>query len=345
MSNDNQIASIPNSGVISLSTVLRRLECTTSRLEDIILSQSGQGTQKNVDNTSSATVPVQSQQPSQSSQQSVQKSPIIEEYNSWIDNLLNPYLDLSNQIGDLVKDQSSIVKELFIQTRDRILVKVINCKKPKNLSSFQDSLSPLVSLLTSISELTESNESRKSKFYQNLKTVNEGIQAAGWITVEDKPGPFINEIKDSSQFYANRVIKDFKNQEEIHVTWAKSFITLLDELRKYVMKYHTTGLAWNNAEGVDFESYNESENNSSIPPPPAPPASPVPATVPAPVSGNAQPAGPEAVFAELNKGEDITKGLRKVDKSEMTHKNPQLRSQDPVSCTLSFLITKIITLI
>lgn len=36
--------------------------------------------------------------------------------------------------------------------------------------------------------------------------------------------------------------------------------------------------------------------------------------------------GVAAVFAELNRGNEVTKGLRKVDKSEMTHKNPALRS-------------------
>lgn len=42
---------------------------------------------------------------------------------------------------------------------------------------------------------------------------------------------------------------------------------------------------------------------------------------PAPAAG-----GVAAVFAELNRGEEVTKGLRKVDKSEMTHKNPALRA-------------------
>lgn len=36
-----------------------------------------------------------------------------------------------------------------------------------------------------------------------------------------------------------------------------------------------------------------------------------------------------SVFAQLNQGESVTKGLRKVDKSEMTHKNPELRGQGP----------------
>ena len=36
------------------------------------------------------------------------------------------------------------------------------------------------------------------------------------------------------------------------------------------------------------------------------------------------------MFAELNRGEEVTKGLRKVDKSEMTHKNPELRASSTV---------------
>jgi len=35
-----------------------------------------------------------------------------------------------------------------------------------------------------------------------------------------------------------------------------------------------------------------------------------------------------AVFEQLNRGESVTSGLKKVDKSQMTHKNPSLRAQD-----------------
>lgn len=53
------------------------------------------------------------------------------------------------------------------------------------------------------------------------------------------------------------------------------------------------------------------------PPPPGIPPAPAPAA-PAPDMG--------AVFDQLNQGEKITSSLRKVDKSEMTHKNPSLRA-------------------
>lgn len=58
------------------------------------------------------------------------------------------------------------------------------------------------------------------------------------------------------------------------------------------------------------------------PPPPGIPPAPAPAA-PAPDMG--------AVFDQLNQGEAITSSLRKVDKSEMTHKNPGLRAGSTVT--------------
>ena len=55
----------------------------------------------------------------------------------------------------------------------------------------------------------------------------------------------------------------------------------------------------------------------------------------APAPAAAPAGGAAAVFAELNRGEDVTKGLRKVDKSEMTHKNPALRAGSVVPASTS----------
>ena len=42
------------------------------------------------------------------------------------------------------------------------------------------------------------------------------------------------------------------------------------------------------------------------------------------------PADMGAVFDQLSRGDQVTAGLRKVDKSEMTHKNPALRASAPI---------------
>lgn len=74
-----------------------------------------------------------------------------------------------------------------------------------------------------------------------------------------------------------------------------------------------------------FSSGGASASGSAPPPPPPPP----PAVAAPAASGG----GAAAVFAELNRGEEVTKGLRKVDKSEMTHKNPNLRASSVVPAT------------
>lgn len=62
-------------------------------------------------------------------------------------------------------------------------------------------------------------------------------------------------------------------------------------------------------------------------PPPPPPGCPPPPLIDFSESGGAGDAGLDrsALFAEINKGQDITKSLRKVTSDMQTHKNPTLR--------------------
>jgi adenylyl cyclase-associated protein len=34
-------------------------------------------------------------------------------------------------------------------------------------------------------------------------------------------------------------------RDKAHVEWVKAFTAIFDEMKKYVMEYHTTGLVWN----------------------------------------------------------------------------------------------------
>ena len=69
---------------------------------------------------------------------------------------------------------------------------------------------------------------------------------------------------------------------------------------------------------------------ASGPPPPPPPGPPPPPArfddAPKKTAAPAQGGGLDAMFSELNKGEAVTKGLRKVNADQMTHKNPSLRA-------------------
>lgn len=73
------------------------------------------------------------------------------------------------------------------------------------------------------------------------------------------------------------------------------------------------------------------------PPPPPPP--PPPMVIEDDNKPTQQPTGAAAVFAEINKGTSVTAGLRKVDKSEMTHKNPNLRTNSTVAAATTAVPT------
>lgn len=132
--------------------------------------------------------------------------------------------------------------------------------------------------------------------------------------------------------------------------WVQSFYQLFRDLADYVKQYSPTGVPWN-PNGQPAQEVVKSLSSGAPastrapapspaaggapppPPPPPPPPGPPPVldikteSAPAPPT----PGGLGAVFSELNKGEAVTKGLRKVDKSEMTHKNPSLRASSTVA--------------
>jgi adenylyl cyclase-associated protein len=131
------------------------------------------------------------------------------------------------------------------------------------------------------------------------------------------------------------------------VEWVQSYYGLIKDLAEYVKQSFPHGILWN-PKGVsaleasklvpDAAEWSVSTSQPAPaamaggPPPPPPPPGPAPR-----FEIDEKPAAPEpaasglgAVFSELNKGEAITKGLRKVDPEEMTHKNPSLRAGSTV---------------
>ncbi|NXO80799.1 CAP2 protein, partial [Sitta europaea] len=144
-----------------------------------------------------------------------------------------------------------------------------------------------------------------------------------------KPGPYVKEMNDAATFYTNRVLKDYKNSDTRHVDWVKSYLNIWSELQAYIKEHHTTGLTWSKTGPVASPMSMRSVLTSGSclsPPPPPPGPPPIFDTETAKDEGTA---ARSALFAQLNQGEAITKGLRHVSDDQKTHKNPSLRAQGP----------------
>jgi adenylyl cyclase-associated protein len=164
--------------------------------------------------------------------------------------------------------------------------------------------------------LAFTNKNRKSTLFNHLSSISEGIPALGWILISPTPAPHIKEMSDAAQFYTNRVLKDFKEKDPIHVEWAKQWLKILNELHAYVKQYHTTGLAWGT------HSQRDSNVLARNPPPPPPPTSSFSNIQ---LGDNSSRNG---IMSSINSlGTGATSHLKKVPDELKVHKNPQLKEQ------------------
>jgi adenylyl cyclase-associated protein len=220
---------------------------------------------------------------------------------------------------------------------------------------FMQLIKPLQESIEAVSNIRDAN--RGSTVFNQLSAVSESIGVLAWVTVDPKPHKHVEESLGSAQFYGNRVLKEFKDKygfteisrqkvltkcrDPKQVEWVNAYYQVFKDLTEYVKNTFPQGIPWNPKGVPAGEAIKIVEETSSSPskptastgaPPPPPP--PPPGPPPPPARFDAAPAPPpakdagglDAVFSELNKGEAVTKGLRKVNPDQMTHKNPSLRA-------------------
>ncbi|WWC66989.1 uncharacterized protein I206_100896 [Kwoniella pini CBS 10737] len=325
-------------GMHNLSTILKRLEAVTSRLEDVAVSSSSPAPTSSLKSPTSQThetlagsaappPPPPPPPPAPAAEES--NSPAVRAYEDEIINgALKEFIEKAEEVGGLVKEHSALLPALC-EAQLTFLKLTSNHAKPTTPAALGPLLEPqgkaIQAILETKDKLSRTKEGRDWNVCFN--TLGEGVPAWGWVQVEPAPAPFIAEMKNAAQFWADRVTKQFKETNPAVVAWAKAFSQLVTSLQAYVKQWHTTGVAWNPKGSPAPASISSAPAAGSAPPPPPPPA---PAASASSTSGPAA-GGTAALLADLNKGGSVTSGLKKVDKSQMTHKNPELRQSSVVS--------------
>ena len=225
------------------------------------------------------------------------------------------FAELSTKIGGKVAEIGAEVDKCFKAQR-AFLEMAAQSKKPAGWPGCADILAPMSDCMMAIGELTDYAEQKN-----HTLMMSEGIQAAAWVAVEPTPVPHVKEALGACLFYGNKVLVEYKGKDQNHVDWVNSWKAFLTDLADYVKRNHTTGVTWN-PKGSDFPAGGAKAAAAAPAPkagggPPPPPPGPPPvladlddkrAGKPAPNTG--------ALFAELNKGSDITKGMKKVTKQK-----------------------------
>ncbi|KAF3833886.1 hypothetical protein F7725_025090 [Dissostichus mawsoni] len=241
---------------------------------------------------------------------------------------VSEYMNYSRAIGSVVEKHADMVNSA-LQTQRTFLKMVATHRQPAQCNMLFTSLNilptssssadgaerPAEADLDHIHEIQSFRErNRGSNLFNHLSAVSESIPALGWVAVCQKPGPYVKELNDSAIFYTNRVLKDYKETDQRHVDWVRSYLGIWTEMQSFIKQHHITGLEWCMSRSL-----------LSSPPPPPPPGPPPVFTDDSQPQAGTPPHS--ALFAQLNQGMDITKGLKHVSEEKKTHKNPNLRSQ------------------
>lgn len=329
-----------------LTQAARSLEAATSRLEDIATpSDLPPGSLLNKTlasppNASAAATPPPPPPPAAPKAADEPLPESVEEFDNFLETTVDKYVKLSKEIGGNVEKQAAEVSKGFLEQRKLVLI-ATKSKKPSD-ADLPPLFEPINKAVMAVMEIKDVNHNDPNK--NHLASVADGIMLLGWIAVTNRPFKHVDEVAGSAQFYGNRVLKEYKEKDPKHVEWIQSFYAIFKDLSALLKDHLPNGLPWNPQGGSVQEaakSIAPTKTASTSPPAPAsggaPPPPPPPPPGPPPVldikteqasapAAKDSSGGFGAVFSELNKGEAVTKGLRKVDKSEMTHKNPSLRA-------------------
>eukprot|EP01101_Sappina_pedata_P001918 TRINITY_DN1202_c0_g1_i1.p1 TRINITY_DN1202_c0_g1~~TRINITY_DN1202_c0_g1_i1.p1 ORF type:complete len:476 (+),score=297.32 TRINITY_DN1202_c0_g1_i1:31-1458(+) len=288
----------------AVDNLVKRLETVTSRLEavekKIATGSVGAG--------SAAAAPAASGDASAS----------VADYNDLISTYIKPLVSATAALGsDELKQQVALVEKAINAQRDMLQV-AASSKKPAQ-DSLGKIIEPTSKLMGEIVAIRDAQ--RKSKQFNHLSTLSEGINALGWVMVEPTPGPFVNEARGSSEFYSNKILVEFKKTDQSQVDWVGHWNNFLKELANFIKKHHTTGLTWNpkGGEASAAPAAAAAPKAAGGPPPPAPKI-----TAEAPKASAAP--STSGLFAELNKGAAITSGLKKVTKDMKSKYDPSKSS-------------------
>ncbi|KAG9691613.1 adenylate cyclase-associated protein, partial [Aureobasidium melanogenum] len=353
-----------NIGMHNLTTLIKRLEAATSRLEDIATSapsfEQPRGTVADagaVHLPSSSSAPelpgvakdaAQASTPAAPTPQAESLPKPIQDMDDLIKDHVAKFVTSASGLDKNIETQAQAVERAFAAQRQYLVI-ASKAKKPDMTSpAFSELIKDLQQEMGTVTEIKDSN--RASPFKDHLNMVAEGMGGLQWVVFEGKPADYVAEILGGVQLFGNRVLKEYKEKDPKHVAYVQAYYAIWKNLQSYIRSHYAAGVTWN-AQGMDLaKALKDAKSNSTAssqaapapagaaggpPPPPPPPPLPTfdnPPPPPGPPPA-AKPSGGDmgAVFDQLNRGESVTAGLRKVDKSEMTHKNPSLRAGSTVA--------------
>uniref|UniRef100_A0A4X1VPJ9 Adenylyl cyclase-associated protein n=1 Tax=Sus scrofa TaxID=9823 RepID=A0A4X1VPJ9_PIG len=248
-------------------------------------------------------------------------APSVEAFDKLMNGMVAEFLKKSRILAGDVETHAEMVHSAF-QAQRAFLLMASQYQQPQE-NDVAALLKPISEKIQEIQTFRERN--RGSKMFNHLSAVSESIPALGWIAVGLEG--LQTQLLFSSQAPLECVLGPQGDLR--HVDWVKSYLNIWSELQAYIKEHHTTGLTWSKTGPVasTASALSVLSLGPGLPPPPPPPPPPGPPPLFESEGRREEPSpSRSALFAQLNQGEAITRGLRHVTDDQKTYKNPSLRA-------------------
>jgi hypothetical protein len=159
----------------------------------------------------------------------------------------NAVYDLADACDDL--EMGSLGKELTeaFEGMRYVILLASKSKQPASLAELGSHLEPITEPVAKIRALRLSRD-----FDNHMKAMMEMVACVSWVTCSapsQLPAPFVKECIGSSDFWSNRIRKEFKGKDDAkskhQLAFCNGMKKLLTDLAAYIDENHKTGLTFN----------------------------------------------------------------------------------------------------
>jgi len=154
------------------------------------------------------------------------------------------------------------------------------------------------------------------KYDWHIKAIMEMLVCASWVVMSAPPAPstFIKDTIGSSDFWANKIRKEYKGKEDNDAKMNRAFCDnmkkLITDLSAYAKEYHLSGLMWN-ARGMPIGDYKPSSSSGTG-------SDPAPAAAPEATPSSVGNVMKELALKRTGEGTSAATGLKKVSREQQT---------------------------
>mmetsp|Transcript_11917 Transcript_11917/g.28546 ORF Transcript_11917/g.28546 Transcript_11917/m.28546 type:complete len:513 (-) Transcript_11917:1057-2595(-) len=170
------------------------------------------------------------------------ETPAVKAFDTFLTRSVYPLADTCDDLNDM-GDMGKLLVDAFDGAK-YVVVLASRSKKPASIAEIAPHLKPITENVAKIRSLR-----LKREFDNHCKAIMEMLACMSWVTCEapaQLPAPFVKECIGSSEFWSNRIRKDFKGKDAPYqIAFCDNMKKLLTDLAAYITEHHKTGLTFN----------------------------------------------------------------------------------------------------